>query len=424
MSRIFRPLKNRRRAAVLSLGLAFAAALAAAAAGGRDEAEELSLAGAVELALAGHPEILLVREEAKAAAARRRQAEARPDPRLTFGTAGIPWTLKAGEVETEYALGVEREFEYPGLRAARVEIARRDEEAASLEIERTGLLLAARVKKAYHQAVFAEETRIALESLGAVIDRLTDALLVRFESGEAAYADVLRAKVEKARLQNRLIEARRDESSARTGLLLFLGFSPDKPVRLTDRLAVPPLEASLDRVLAEAGKHRPSLRLARLRRSRAEAEVRMASLAAKPGFEAGLFVPSKNIKGWGFSLGISLPLSSSRTGGLQAEAAAAREKSLIETVAVERRLDILVRAAYREARAAEEQVEVFEKRLLGEIEAEIENGLTQYCLGRIEAYALLDLFRSLAEARLEHLQARFLYAVALAGMDAAGEDGE
>ena len=35
MSRIFRPLKNRRRAAVLSLGLAFAAALAAAAAGGR-----------------------------------------------------------------------------------------------------------------------------------------------------------------------------------------------------------------------------------------------------------------------------------------------------------------------------------------------------------------------------------------------------
>ncbi len=250
MSRIFRPLKNRRRAAVLSLGLAFAAALAAAAAGGRDEAEELSLAGAVELALAGHPGILLAREEAKAAAARRRQAEARPDPRLTFGTAGIPWTLKAGEVETEYALGVEREFEYPGLRAARVEIARRDEEAASLEIERTGLLLAARVKKAYHQAVFAEETRIALESLGAVIDRLTDALLVRFESGEAAYADVLRAKVEKARLQNRLIEARKEEASARTGLLLFLGFSPDKPVRLTDRLAAPPLEASLDRVLA------------------------------------------------------------------------------------------------------------------------------------------------------------------------------
>ena len=75
-------------------------------------------------------------------------------------------------------------------------------------------------------------------------------------------------------------------------------------------------------------------------------------------------------------------------------------------------------------RAAEEQVEVFEKRLLGEIEAEIENGLTQYRLGRIEAYALLDLFRSLAEARLEHLQARYLYAVALAGMDAAGEDGE
>ncbi len=414
--------KHCRPIASLLSALVFATGFAAAAARGPDSPLELSLARAVELALAGHPEILLAREEAKAASSRRRQAEARPDPRLTFGAAGIPWTLKSGEVETEYSLGVEREFEFPGRRMARVEIARHDEEEASLEIERAGLLLAVRVKKAYHRAVFAEQTLSALESLGGVLERFLEAMMVRFESGDAAYADILRTKVEKARLQNRLIEARRDRASARAELLLLLGLVPESPVRLTDGLSFRTFDSSLEQVLETARAGRPSLRLARLRESRAEAEIHLASLAKKPDFEAGLFVPSKNIRGWGFSLGLSLPLSPARAEGLRAEADAARGKGLIETAALNRRLTFLIGAAYADARSAGEQVSVFEQKLLGEIEAEIKNGLEQYRLGRLEAYALLDLFRSLAEARVEHLNALYLYAVALAGMESAGEE--
>ena len=48
--------------------------------------------------------------------------------------------------------------------------------------------------------------------------------------------------------------------------------------------------------------------------------------------------------------------------------------------------------------------------------------MEQYRLGRLEAYALLDLFRSLSEARIEHLSALYLYAVARAEMESAGEE--
>jgi len=411
-----------RTAAVLILVLIFASGWTIRAAQEADFSGELSLARAVELALAGHPEILLAREEAKAAAARRLQAEARPDPRVTLETMGIPWTLKSGQVDTEYGLGVEREFEFPGRRTARIDIASRDEEAAALEIERTGLVVAAKVKKAYHRAVFTEQSLAALESLGGVLDRFLEAMMIRFESGEAAYADILRAKVEKARLQNRLIEARRDKDSARAELLLLLGLAPDSMARLTDGLTFRPLEASLEQVREAARTSRPSLRLARLRESRADAEIRLADLAKKPDFEAGLFVPSKNYRGWGFSLGVRLPLSSVRAEGLRAEAAAARGKGLIETAALERRLSVAIGSAYAAAQAAAEQVRVFEEKLLGEIEAEIKNGLEQYRLGRLESYALLDLFRSLSEARIEHLNALYLYAVALAGLESAGEE--
>jgi len=390
-----------------------------------EEAGELSLGRAVEIALAGHPDVLVARQEVKAASARRRQMEARPDPSLTFGLDGIPWSLKAEDAAggaTEYSLEVDKTFEFPGRRAARIEIARLDEDAASAEAERIGLLVAGQVRTAYHRAVLAEQTLSALDALVRILDQFQEAMTVRYESGETAYADILRARVEKARLQNRIIEAQRERTTARTELFLLLGFVPESPVRLTDSLAFQPMTAALDQILAEARADRPSLRLARLRQARAEAESRQASLARKPDFQAGFFLPSKNIRNWGFSFGLDLPLSPARSEGLRAEAAASTEKSLIQSAAAGRRLEARIGAAYAAARSAGEQVRVFEQKLLGEIEAEIQNGLEQYRFGRMEAFDLIDLFRSLSEARLEHLNALALYADALAGIETAGEE--
>ncbi len=415
--------RNRGRQAALFFPVFFfSAAFIFAGASGQEKPGDLSLARAVEIALTRHPDILLAREEVNAASARRMQMEARPDPRLSVGTAGIPWTLKSGDVETEYSLGMEKTFEFPGRRSTRVEIARRDEDAASLEVERAGLLVTAEVKKAYYRAVLAERTLQATESLSGLLDRFLEAMTTRFESGNAAYGDILRTRIEKARLQNRLIEARRETSSSRAELLFLLGLPAENPVRLTDDLTFRPIGSSLEQILESAKASRPSIRLARLRESRADAEIRLAALSGKPDFEAGLFLPSKNIRGWGFSFGLRLPFSKVRTEGLREEAAASREKGLIQTSALVRRLTVLIGTAYADARAAEEQVKVFEQKLLSEIEAEIGNGLEQYRLGRLEAYALLDLFRSLSEARIEHLNALYLYAVARAELETAGEE--
>ena len=390
-----------------------------------EEAGNLSLARAVEIALAGHPDVLVARQEIKAASARRRQMEARPDPSLTLGLDGIPWTFKSEDAAggaTEYSLGLDKKFEFPGRRAARIEIAGLDEDAASAEAERIGLLVAGQVRTAYHRAVLAEQTLSALGSLVRLLDQFQEAITVRYESGETPYADLLRARVEKARLQNRTIEARREQTAARTELFLLLGLAPESPVRLTDSLDFQPMTAALDQILAEALANRPSARLARLRQARAEAESRQAALARKPDFQAGFFLPSKNIRNWGFSFGLDLPLSRARSEGLRAEAASVTEKSLIQAAASSRRLEARISAAFAAARSAGEQVRIFEQKLLGEIEAEIQNGLEQYRFGRMKAFDLVDLFRSLSEARLEHLNALALYADALAGIETAGEE--
>jgi cobalt-zinc-cadmium efflux system outer membrane protein len=261
----------------------------------------LSLDQAVEMALSRHPDVLAARQEVRAAAARRLQAEARPDPSLTFGTDAIPFDLKGGG--TEINLGLEQTFEFPGKRSLRTEIGRDGEDLAALDLERIRTLLAARVKRAYYRTVLAQRTAADLERAVSLLDQLIEDVRIRFEAGQSAYADILRARVEKARLQNRIIEARRDRNAGEIELAHLLGLpAGEAPVLLTP-LVFAPIDKTADQILQAARRSRPSLKIAALRAARADAEVKLTGLNRSPDLTAGLFVPSKTFRGWGFPSG-------------------------------------------------------------------------------------------------------------------------
>jgi outer membrane protein TolC len=383
----------------------------------------LTLSRAIESALARSPAILSARTGIQAAAARRLQSEARPDPAVSLATESIPWTLKAREGrETEFSFGLEQTFEFPGRRSLRVEIGKLGEDAAALELERVRLLVSADVKRAYFRTVLAAETLSALEPASETLDRLIKYIQVRIQAGGASYGDVVRARIEKARLQNRIIEARSERDAAMDELLVLMGRPPGEAPHLATGLACPPLERTAADVLAAARADRPSLKIARLEEERAAATVRLAGLNRKPDLAAGLFVPSKNFGSWGFALGFSLPLSDKRWAGARAEADSAREAAAIAVESREKRIALLVGRAYARARAAAEQIRVFERNLLVEIEEELKLAVEYYRSGKIEAYALIDMERSATEARLEYLRALHSYAVALADVEAAGEE--
>jgi outer membrane protein, heavy metal efflux system len=414
-------IRIRAAAAAVLFGFLCAAGTAAGQSPPADN-RGLSLDQAVEMALARHPDVQSARQEMRAAAARRLQAEAHPDPGLTFGTDAIPFNLKGSG--TEINLGLEQTFEFPGKRSLRTQIGRDGEDLAALDLERVRLLLAARVKRAYFRTVLAQRTAAELERVVSLLDQLIEDVRIRFEAGQSAYADILRARVEKARLQNRIIEARRDRNAGQIELAHLLGLPEGETPALLTPLLFTPLDKTAVQVLDAARRTRPSLKIAALRAARADAEVKLAGLNRSPDLTAGLFLPSKTFRGWGFSLGLTLPLSRARWEGQRAEADAARALEAIGVEAVSRRIAARVAAAYGELKTAEEQVKVFETRLLAEIEDELKISLEYYRYGKIEAYALLDLYRSLTEARLEHGRALYLCAVALADLDVAGEDGE
>jgi outer membrane protein TolC len=386
-------------------------------------AEELTMERAVEISLTLHPDVLSAEAGIKAASARSRQAEARPDPKLGLGTAGLPFDLKAREGrESEIDFGLEQTFEFPGKRALRVDIGRFGETIASLELAKARMLVSARVRKAYLRVVLSDRTLESISRAAGLLDRAVEAVQIQYAAGRAAYGDVLRARVDLARLRNQALEERRERGAAAAEFNLLLARPAGEPLRLTTGLESPPLVRSPEDIKAAALAERPSLKIAALLAEQAGAAERLSGLNRRPDITAGLFVPSKRFSAWGFSLGLTLPLSGKRSGGERAEAAAIREARLVAVDGHRRRLAAMVDSALESVRLAGEQVRIFELALLSEIEEELKVSLDLYAFGKIEAFALLDLHRAASEARLEHLRAVYNESVARIDLEIAGED--
>ena len=262
------------------------------------EERPLSLEEAVSIALLNNPEVVRAGHGLEEAKGRRLQSEARPEPHLSLSTEGIPFGRRTSE-PTEINLGLEQPIEFPGKRDLRAKAGRAGEDIASLELERTRLTVAARVKKAYWKAVLAERTVAAFQALAQILDEIIDSSLIRYQAGAVAYGDVLRARVERARLENEMIAARRETQTAKADLALLLGGRPGDSFSLATDMIYVPFDRMLEEVKAAARASRPSLKIAVLQSEQAGTLAALASKNRLPDFSLGLFFPSIRWNAWG-----------------------------------------------------------------------------------------------------------------------------
>jgi outer membrane protein TolC len=385
--------------------------------------ETLTLEQAIQTALQRNPEILLAQKELAAAMGKRLQMTAVADPMLVFRDEGLALNkAKDGSFDKEYSLGLEQNLEFPGKRALRGEIGRTGEDLAALALDKARLLLGARVKKAYYQTVLSRRTLESLDQASSLLDRFMENLVIKYQAGDAAYSDVLRAKVEKARLQNQIIEERRAATAYRAELNILLGNRGDNAAALVTDIAFVPLQKELPAIKEEIRTSSPTLKMLAAKLRQSEAGRRLAKKSGLPDFSLGLYFPSLRSGAWGFSIGLNLPLWRTRRQGEVMEAEAATDQALISLETEERRMMIRIENAYAGVKAADEQVKLFEQKLLKDMGDEIRLAVNQYQYGKIEFFNLLDLYRTYAATQLEHLKALYQYLLALSDLEVAGEE--
>jgi len=387
--------------------------------------ESLTLERAIEMAMRQNPEILAAKKELDLSSGKRLQMEAVADPEIVFSSEGMPIGKSGGSGEREISFGIQQYLEFPKKRSLRGKIGSYQEEIARLELERTMIRIKARVKRAYYKAVLSQKTIAALESSSRQLDEFIEMASIKYQLGAVPYLDVLRARVEKARMQNQLIEARKEWKLDKSSLNLLLGRRGEEGLSLLTDISYLPFDKELTEVKEQAKETKPSLSIAALRLEQAGAGLRLSRMSYFPDFSFGLFFPSLRSGAWGVALGFSVPLYWwKRQKGEILEARAAKELNLISSDSTERRIMAEIENAYSGVKAAEDQVKVFEEKLIKEVEEQLKAGVNSYQYGKIDSLNLLDLYRTFSLAKLEYLKSLYLYLVSLADLEVAGEEND
>lgn len=396
--------------------------------------ERLSLQDAIRLASQSNPDVLQAQREIDAAVGRVLQSGRIPNPELSFSYNETPTSLQLGDAG-EKDIGISQTIEFPGKRRARIDIAEHGKSITELSLLRMKAVVSAEVKRAYYQSLLAGEV---VDNLEFTINLLADFLRMvteRYQAGASKYLDVIRAKVEVTRLRNDLVEAKREQLTRFSELNVLLGRTANTPVVFTDSLTYQPLGLLEDSAVALYENRSNFLKIAGREAQRSQSVLNLARTSYLPDFSLGLALQMRpgqiapNGPGLsrylGFQLGASVPLWFWQgPQGEVREAEALLDIGNIRISAARLRVRLNILSAFRSARVAQDQLQVFDTSLLRDVEDELRAGIAAYQNNQTDALNLFDIYRTFRATKIEYARALYNLLAAKAELEVAGEIAE
>lgn len=380
----------------------------------------------VQQALASHPRIQAARQRVAAATNVIPQARALPDPNFsnTF------WPLHdqalqtaAGRIGNQMSLN--QQIPFPEKLRAKAGIASREVQIAQAEVEAIEREVTESVRLAYYEVWFNTRAIAILEETKTLVDDLTEVAEARYKSG-GSQQDVLRAQLENDRLDDQLINLRKQKTVAQADLAALL----QQPVNLvpeaSEELDAGGTPADVQSLISLAEQCNPSLRGLAWEIQRDREKQRLACLQQYPDFNLGvhwgLVSDDHNVispvanghDNLSFTFGTSLPIWREKIN------AGVREAGH-RTASTSRRLDATrdeiygkLRRLLAQADALIEQRDIYQERIVPRTEDTLKLAIADYRGERTDFFTLIETYRELLmfETQLARIEASLAGTVA------------
>jgi outer membrane protein, heavy metal efflux system len=387
---------GRRAIAALILLLPFARADGQGAASFALSSDPL-LAQLIAQSLAARPELRQAEANARAERERIPQAGALPDPVLSLGIQNDGFgAIQVGKMETSfYQVMLSQGLPWPGKRGLRTEVARLGADSAGAALARARLTTEADVRRAYLDLLLTRDRLGLLSRLEQIWQTSAGVARVRYEAGDGAQSDVLRAQLELNRLRQRRWALEAQERNAVQTLNRLRGRPVVEPIvtSLTVReLALPELPAP-DIALADALERSPELTEARLGAASASKAAALAERERYPdlGISAAVMPRGQLEPMWQAGISVGLPLWSSRKQSRAvAENQARAEAGARGAETIEQILSLRVAERQSAYAAIVETIRLFRGGLLVQSKATAESTLAQYRVGKVTFASVLE----------------------------------
>ncbi len=224
-------------------------------------------------------------------------------------------SLSAAEMERRTSVGLSQMLPFFGKRALAGGMADEEAAAAERQVEVARLTVFARVVAAYSEFAFAWQALASVRESLALVRQLEEVTLARYRTGEVPYADLVRAQVERGRLEDE-VRSWGDRLPAEGALLnAAMGRPADSPLAEPGALSPHPLNLDERDILAAVRQTNPELASLRHEVAAAQLGIDLARRAYYPDFWIGMeYMRSgeMNRDGVGAMVSVTLPVRRER----------------------------------------------------------------------------------------------------------------
>ena len=372
----------------------------------------LTLAAAMERALAANPTIAAARLQWPIDIAGVAVAGERPNPEAVF-----EWSKET----PRQAAGATFPIELGGKRQKRLDLANATVAVNEADVARVIADVRNEVRRAYFEVV-ASDLRVQLaDDVRELAQRARDAANARVASGDVPRSDLTQSDLALASSLNDLVAARGEAAATRAELNALFGQSADTPITLLDSLTGGNLPSAQE-ALALATASNGEVHVLDRRIEEQAARMKVAQSIRTPDLGAGgtfTYDAEPEFRyGWRLAFGLTLPVFSTHKAGVVVE------ESTLNKLKAEREAAIArmrggISAALERATAARERLANYENTILPlSLEAE-RQAQAAYTGGQIGLPALIQALQTARDTRQRGLQAGLDYQHALADLERA-----
>ena len=364
-----------------------------------EPAAALTLAAALQLALANNPDIAVARREYAATEGALIQGQARPNPELSFQQEGTRSATRSS------ALQINLPIEMGGKRQARIDVSQRGRGLASAELtQRQGEVRAAVIGAFFDVLSAQERIRLAEETL-TLTQRVTDVTGKRVIAGKISPVEETKARVAEAQVKVELSQAQGDLRISRQKLSSLWGNATPRFERVegaVDDLPEVPSVVALDRRVQVS----PNLRRTEveLQRRVALTRVEQSKRTPDPTISLGVKRAPASSNQILFGVSVPLPFFDGNQGNLL-EALRREDKARDEISANRLRLQSEVLQWRERLLTARAEVDALKNEVLPGARSAYEAAGKGFDAGKFSFLETLDAQRTLIQARAQYLRA-------------------
>jgi outer membrane protein, heavy metal efflux system len=376
----------------------------------------------VAIALERNPAIQGAVARTQAQRARVPQARALPDPMFSGGWMGsmVPFGVKHNFAPSFRGLSVQQKFPYPGKRKLRGEIADRQAEAASWMAEGVRRKVTSEVKVAYYKYFYYTKALEITRKNKDLLEKLERIAEARYRVGKGIQQDVLRAQVEVARIDQKLIVLNQQLATAKVRLNTLLYRDPESPLPAPAAPMAAHFDLSLQALYSLAAANDTVLQQDRRVIEGSRDAVKLAQKSYEPDFAVTyMYQQRPDLQDTnGFTVGINIPIFYRHK---QRERVIEASHDLIgaQRSLDERRTTVNyeINQQYLAAQAAKKLMNLYSKAIVPQSSLALESSMSAYEVGKVDFLSMLDNFTYVLDYEVDYYRELSQYESALAKLE-------